>query len=138
MLLNVKCWNLIFLTSFWSLCSEINSLFKVIQICDTLRDLVPFVQFKKRENTHGGVLPLKKLQTPPCVFLVFIKLHKWYQITQSVSFVSKKKTGFNQFLPTVPFWSPWKIRKASDFSRKIKKEHRAEIVWCWSRQYCPK
>ena len=24
--------------------------------CDVLRDLVPFVQFKKRENTYRGVL----------------------------------------------------------------------------------
>ena len=24
--------------------------------CDALRDLVPFLQFKKRENTHGAVL----------------------------------------------------------------------------------
>ena len=30
--------------------------------CGGLRDLVPFVQFKKRENTHGGVLILVKLQ----------------------------------------------------------------------------
>ena len=30
--------------------------------CDALRDLVPFVQFKKRGNTHGGVLILAKLQ----------------------------------------------------------------------------
>ena len=30
--------------------------------CDVLRDLVSFVQFKKRENTHGGVLLLLKLQ----------------------------------------------------------------------------
>ena len=30
--------------------------------CDALRNLVPFVQFKKRENTHGGVLLLVKLQ----------------------------------------------------------------------------
>ena len=27
-------------------------------ICDTLRDLVSFVQFKKRENTYGGMLLL--------------------------------------------------------------------------------
>ena len=27
-----------------------------------MSDLVPFVQFKKRENTHGGVLILVKLQ----------------------------------------------------------------------------
>ena len=29
--------------------------------CDALRDLGSFVQFKKRENTHGGVLLLAKL-----------------------------------------------------------------------------
>ena len=29
---------------------------------DVLRDLVSFLQFKKRENTHGGVLLLLKLQ----------------------------------------------------------------------------
>ena len=28
----------------------------VKSICDALRDLVPFVQFKKRENTHLGEL----------------------------------------------------------------------------------
>ena len=31
-------------------------------ICDALRDSIPFVQFKKRENTHGGVLIFVKLQ----------------------------------------------------------------------------
>ena len=31
-------------------------------MCDVLRDLVPFAQFKKRKNTHGGVLLLVKLQ----------------------------------------------------------------------------
>ena len=30
--------------------------------CDALRDLVSFVQFKKRKNTNGGVLLLVKLQ----------------------------------------------------------------------------
>ena len=48
-------------------------------LCDALRDLVLFVQFKKRENNYGGVLLLVKLQpeacnfnwsnTPPWVFL---------------------------------------------------------------------
>ena len=32
-----------------------------INLCNALRDLVPFVQFKKRENTHGGVLLFVKL-----------------------------------------------------------------------------
>ena len=31
-------------------------------ICDALRDWVPFAQFQKRENTHGGMLLLVKLQ----------------------------------------------------------------------------
>ena len=35
---------------------------------DVLRDLVPFAQFKKRENTHGGALLLVKLQTKACNF----------------------------------------------------------------------
>ena len=52
-------------------------------ITDALRDLVLFVQFKKRENTHGGVLLLVKLQAeailertniPPWVFLTFFEL----------------------------------------------------------------
>ena len=30
---------------------------------DALRDLVPFVQFKKCENTHAGVLLLVELRT---------------------------------------------------------------------------
>ena len=35
---------------------------KIKMICDALRNLVPFLQHKKRENTHGGVLLLVKLQ----------------------------------------------------------------------------
>ena len=30
--------------------------------CGVMRDLVPFVQFKKRKKTHGGVFLLVKLQ----------------------------------------------------------------------------
>ena len=54
-------------------------------ICGVLRDLVPFVQFKKREKQpYGGMLILVKLQaehwnftkisTPPWVFFTFFKL----------------------------------------------------------------
>ena len=44
-----------------------------------LRDLVPFVQFKKRENTHGEVLLLVKLKAsacniPPWVFFHLFKI----------------------------------------------------------------
>ena len=38
-------------------------------ICDALCDLVPFVQFKKREKKpHGGVLLLIKLQDLACKY----------------------------------------------------------------------
>ena len=57
-----------------------------LSISDALRDLVTFVQFKKRENTHGGVLLLVVLQaeacdfiksnTPPWVFFTFSKMNK--------------------------------------------------------------
>ena len=53
---------------------------------DALHDLVSLVQFKKRENTHGGVLLLVKLQakawnftksnTPPWLFFTVFKLYK--------------------------------------------------------------
>ena len=43
-------------------------------ICDDLRNLVLFPQFKKRKNTHGGVL-------------VNLQFNKWYQIEQSVSYL---------------------------------------------------
>ena len=39
--------------------------------CDALRDLVPSVQFKKRENTHGGVLRLVKEQLLQGCFSLF-------------------------------------------------------------------
>ena len=55
-------------------------------IYGAFRDLVPFVQFKKRENSHGGVLLFVKFQalacnftksnTPPWVFFMFLKLYK--------------------------------------------------------------
>ena len=53
--------------------------------CDALRDLLPFVQFKKRENVHGGVL-----------FLV--KLYKWYQITQRITSVFSNLDRNHKFL----------------------------------------
>ena len=40
---------------------SVNGRHKII-ICDALRDLVAFVQFKKRESTHRAVLLLVKLQ----------------------------------------------------------------------------
>ena len=42
--------------------------------CDVLRDLVPFLQFKKREK--------HQINTPPWVFFTFFKLYKWSEIVQ--------------------------------------------------------
>ena len=63
-----------------------NDMFKIIllymirlnKICDVLCDLVSFVQFEKREYTHGGVLLLES-STPPQVFFSFFKLYKQCQ-----------------------------------------------------------
>ena len=63
---------------------------------DVLHDLVPFVQFKKREKhpwrsaTFSKVFRLKaftftKNNTPPWVFFTFFKLYKWYQIAQNIT-----------------------------------------------------
>ena len=41
---------------------------------DVLHDLVPFVQLKKRENAHGGVLLLVKLQAKKPASLPKVRL----------------------------------------------------------------
>ena len=70
-----------------------------IKICDALHDFVPFVQFQKSKNTHGGVLLLVKLQVfsftksniPPWVFFTFLKLHKCDALRDFVPLVQCKK-----------------------------------------------
>ena len=47
-------------------------------IVHVLRNLVPFVQSKKHENTNGESVPL-------WMFFAFFKLYKWNQIAQSIS-----------------------------------------------------
>ena len=54
-------------------------------ICDALRDLVPFVQFKKREKHTWRSVTFSKV-TPPWVFFTFFKLYKWHQITQRITY----------------------------------------------------
>ena len=57
-------------------------------ICDVLRDLLPFLQFKKRGKYPRRRLLLvacnsAKSNTPPWVFFTFFKLYKWYNGTKS-------------------------------------------------------
>ena len=63
----------------------------VQKICSVLCDLVPFVHLynlKNVKSTHGGVLLLvkSKSNTPPWAFLTFLKLHKWYQTPQHITY----------------------------------------------------
>ena len=56
----------------------------IYEYCDVLHDLVPFVQFKKREK------PMEECHfhlssIPPWVFFTFFKLYKWYQIKQNIT-----------------------------------------------------
>ena len=50
--------------------------------------LVLFVQFKNVKNTHVGVLLLVLLVKLLVCFSRFLKLYKWYQITQCISLFS--------------------------------------------------
>ena len=67
-------------------------------ISDALLDLVPFVQFKKREkhswrnvtfNKVAGLLT--KSNTPPWMLFTFLELYKWYQIAQRISLKINRK-----------------------------------------------
>ena len=60
-----------------------------MQIYDTLHDCVPFAQFKKREKHLWKCYfyPAIKSNTLTWVFFTFLKLHKWQQIAQSISYI---------------------------------------------------
>ena len=62
-------------------------LINLVVICDALRNLVSFVQFKKQEHPWRSVAFSTKSNTPPCVFFTSFKLHKWYQIAQIISYL---------------------------------------------------
>ena len=54
-------------------------------ICGALRDLVPFVQFKKREKHPWRSANFSNINTPPWVFFTLFKLYKWHQIGQRIT-----------------------------------------------------
>ena len=78
-----------------------NSYSVLRSIRDALHDFVPFVQFKKHENTHWRRIILRKLQTkafkftncitPSWVLFRFFKSCEWYQIAQSASYYLTNK-----------------------------------------------
>ena len=59
---------------------------------DALRDLVPFVKFKKREKTQKTAenrwkpATLLKVTLLHGFFFTFFKLYKWYQIVQGITY----------------------------------------------------
>ena len=54
--------------------------------CDVLCNLVPVAQCKKRKNHSPRSVTLStNSSTSRWVFFTFFKLHKWYQIAQTVS-----------------------------------------------------
>ena len=63
-----------------------------------LRDLVPFVQFKKCENHSwkSAACNFTKSNTLRGVFFTFLKLYKWYQIRNNDRI--KIQLGANPFL----------------------------------------
>ena len=63
------------------------------EICGALPDLVPFVQFKKRDKVADN---FTKINTPAWVFFTFFKLYKWYQIAQRIIFNEEKGICFRQ------------------------------------------
>ena len=60
---------------------------ELLKIWDPSRDFVPFVQSKKRENTHGetSTCNFTKSNSLPWVFFTFFKFHEWYRIARSIT-----------------------------------------------------
>ena len=65
--------------------------------CAALRDLVPFVQYKKRENTHGRVLLLVKLQANTLPLLKVTLLHGYFLRFLNCTNGTKSRTTSHTF-----------------------------------------
>ena len=74
-----------------------HKLYWAMEICDALCGLVPFVQFKKREKQPlrsvnfskvlASACNFTKINTPPWVFFMFLKLYRSYQIAQRPTYI---------------------------------------------------
>ena len=91
-------------------------------ICDALRYLLPFVQFKNMKNMEECYFWLKlqasacnftKSNTPAWVVFTFFKLHKWCQIVRRISYAE----SINIFLAS------------SDYDSQKKLIVRGRMVW---------
>ena len=85
-----------------------------MQICDALRDFVPFVQFKKRgKHPWRSVNFSTKSNTPLWVFFTFFKLHKWYQVAQRITYFTQ---FFNPFFVPDKNFGNFHLEQISVFS----------------------
>ena len=86
--------------------------FQCLMLCDALRDLVPFVQFKNpgihpwRSVTFikiAGFQPATLLKVTlhyGCFPRVkFVKLCKWYQIVQNITYITEQTVGLFHSFP---------------------------------------
>ena len=92
---------------------------------DALRDLVPSVQFKKREKHPWRCFTFSKVKlqakarsftkssTPPWVFFTFFKLYKRCQIAQSITINKENKSSS---------WKVCYVPGFSDVNQKQKKK----------------
>ena len=90
---------------FFAVNSSMNTIsFRTVMPCTIWQHLY---NFKKVKNTHGGVLLLVKLlaevcnftksNTPTWVIFTFFKLHKGYQIVQSITYPEKSSKSDRLF-----------------------------------------
>ena len=91
----------------------------LLSICDALRDLVSFVQFKKSEKHPSN---FTKNNTLLWVFFTFFKTYKWYQIAQRITYWQKDIfIIFFIFRQMIALQKRWKMfissKKLSSFSR---------------------
>ena len=84
-------------------------LYSVCVKFDALCDLVPFVQFRKREKHPWRSVNFNKvgyLGIPPWVFFTFFKLYKWYQIAQRTTCMILFTEAINQNCSVkILFWN---------------------------------
>ena len=107
----------------------------LLRICDALRDLVPFVQFEKREKhprrsvnfskVSASACNVTKINTLPWVFFTFFKLHKSYQIAQRITYVKL----LTHFMPLVSFYALWKHQNISGFLMFFGGYRKRPVAW---------
>ena len=97
------------------------SLLLWMRLClsNVLCNLVPFVQFKKREkHPWKKVTFVTKSNTSPCVFFTFLKLYKWYQIAKRITYRAMGLNGLGYCFTSrgsqlTPSWDHWNFKFGS-------------------------